>query len=120
MFCRSEVCLQTMLQTVLAAEVPFLLNCQYVSSYIQALPSQIWLLVKYKRRGSHYFSLILLLGSRIASCKDKQLELAHAIWILQIEYNTSNVDAPLRIFLHFDLRDLAAEENVRKRPINNE
>lgn len=26
-----------------------------------------------------YFSLIPLLGSRIALCKDKQLELAHAV-----------------------------------------
>ena len=30
-------------------------------------------------------------------------------------YNTPNADAPLRIFLHFDLRDLTIEDNVRKR-----
>ena len=32
-------------------------------------------------------------------------------------HNTPNADAPLRIFLHFvNLRDSAAEDNVRKRP----
>ena len=63
-----------------------------------------------------YFSLIPSSGSRIALCKDKQLELAHVV-IYSIGTIHPTRTFRLRIFLHFDLRDLTIEDNVRKRPI---
>ena len=67
-------------------------------------------------------SLIPREGSRIALTKDKQLELAHAVWyytnisfpfagIREQGHNTPNVDASVAFLLVIDLRDLHVEEN---------